>query len=335
MSARCRSGIATIHDYDANDLDDIRAFVEKCSYLVYGTEICPTTDRPHVHVVFWLKRQQRISVIHNMLSSGRVVDLKFPIRANKPEGKHFAPMYAKKGDQSKEEWHKDGKDGLHFGDNYCGEEFGDLPEPGRRTDLEALREVIEDAPNFKAVLQNTEVQTTVCNHLNYAKELFNAKKPKPVENFNARPWQQDLINRLDQDPDDRTILWMYDPAGAAGKTTMANYLVRNYGATILAGKAGDMFHAYDMEPIIIVDIPRSDNLEYLNYGAIEKLKDGIFFSGKYQSSLKCRDEQAHVIVFSNHMPDEAKWTQDRLVLIKLSDPPVEIHQYTDQFPNNF
>ena len=92
-----------------------------------------------------------------------------------------------------------------------------------------------------------------------------------------------------------------------------------------------MFYAYDMQKIVLVDIPRSTKDEYINYGAIEKLKDGVFFCGKYTSAMKIRNKNAHVVVFSNHEPEPGKWTSDRLFMIRLSEPPVG----DDQFINNF
>lgn len=326
-AAKCRNGLATFHNYSEADVDDVRAFAERCRYLVYGKEVCPTTGTPHIHVVFQLKQQGSITGVHQMLTSGNVVDLKFPLRAVDPNHKHFAPEYAKKGTQSHAEWEQDGKDGLHHGDDYDGEEFGEFAPERSRTDLD--KKAIQAHPNWRSVVNDDELTGTIQRNLNWAKEVFAAKKPKPMENFVPRPWQADLLAKLDQPPDDRTILWIYDPKGAAGKTTLSNYLVRNKGATILAGKAVDMFYAYDMEPIVIVDIPRADNMEYLNYGAIEKLKDGVFFSGKYSSGLKTRDHNAHVLVFSNHEPDRTKWTDDRLEMVSLSEP--EMPAFSTQF----
>lgn len=331
------NGLATVHNYTEEDLADIRTFFEaKCKYLVYGLEICPTTERPHVHFVFQLHRKTAIGVIHKMLKSKRVVDLKFPLRATDPAHQSFAPDYCKKGDQTHAEWEADGNRGLHHGDNYQGEEFGQFITNGHRTDLDDLRDAVNAAPNFKTLLHNTDVAPTLARNLNYAKELFNAKRPTTWEEYKGKPfeplpWQAVAIDIIKEKADDRTIHWFYDPVGSSGKSTLSQYLVRNHGAMILAGKSADMFHAYDMEPIVIVDIPRADNMDYLNYGAIEKLKDGVFFSGKYNSGLKTRDTQAHVMVFSNNLPDETKWTKDRLNLIRLSEPPQDPWNGPSQF----
>lgn len=321
-SPQVRAALLTLHDYEESDLDKIRAFAENCKYLGFCKEVCPTTDRPHVHVVLQHKRQVAASVLHK-LCAPKVIDAKFPLRCTDPTNKHFVCDYLKKGTQSKAEWKLDGSAGQHYGDDAVFEEFGEFVPDGHRSDLDEARRVIQDAPNFRTVLNDTTITDTVAKNMTWARAVFDAKKPKPIENFQPRPWQAALLERLAEPPDDRTIIWVYDPLGAAGKTTLSNYLVRNHGATILAGKAQDMFYAYDMEKIVIVDLPRSTKDEFINYGAIEKLKDGIFFSGKYASALKCRDFNAHVIVFSNHEPEADKWTADRVLMIRLSEHPVQ------------
>jgi len=70
--------------------------------------------------------------------------------------------------------------------------------------------------------------------------------------------------------------------------------------------------------IIIIDIPRSYDIGYLNYTAIEKLKDGLFFSGKYESLTKMFDSP-HVICMANFPPDLTQLSVDRWVLINLTD----------------
>jgi ferredoxin len=67
----------TLHDYSEADLATLRAFASECKYLGLCKEICPTTDRPHVHVVVQLTRQKRASVLQK-LCAPKVIDTKFP-----------------------------------------------------------------------------------------------------------------------------------------------------------------------------------------------------------------------------------------------------------------
>lgn len=66
----------------------------------------------------------------------------------------------------------------------------------------------------------------------------------------------------------------------------------------------------DEDPkIIICDIPRT-NLEYINYGAIESIKNGMIYSGKYEGG-QCIFDNPHVVVFANELPDGSKMSRDR------------------------
>ena len=88
-----------------------------------------------------------------------------------------------------------------------------------------------------------------------------------------------------------------------------------------------MAHGYNGQPILFIDIPREYEqfLKCRHYAAFsEKVKDGLLFSGKFDSGMKCW-ETPHVMFCSNHKPWAAlegkeAFTQDRLVLLDLSEP---------------
>ena len=119
--------------------------------------------------------------------------------------------YCKKGELSKTDWEADGNKAQYFGLNAEFWEYGCFVLPGTRTDLKKLVEAINEAPNFRAVLHNDEVAGTLARHLNYVRQVFDAKIPKPMKNFKPRPWQAKLLERLMLLPDDRTIIWVCDP----------------------------------------------------------------------------------------------------------------------------
>ena len=67
---------------------------------------------------------------------------------------------------------------------------------------------------------------------------------------------------------------------------------------------------------VILDIPRH-NLEYINYGLLEKIKDGLIYSGKYEGR-DCIFDNVHLWVFANERPDTSKMSADRWNLITLT-----------------
>lgn len=147
------------------------------------------------------------------------------------------------------------------------------------------------------------------------------KDIKPIrkvqEHFTFKKWQIDLLKMLDDKPHPRHIYWFYDPVGGTGKTEIAKWLAINKGAIVLGGKGSDMKDAIsrcDNYPeIIIIDVPRSSH-DFISYQGIEEVKNGIFFSGKYESKM-VMGPIPHLIVLSNQLPDTDKLSADRWQII--------------------
>lgn len=133
---------------------------------------------------------------------------------------------------------------------------------------------------------------------------------KPWPHKEQYLWQAKLLALLQTDPDDRTIIFIVDFKGRSGKSTISDYLLRNYNAFSAFGKEAEVYYLYSSETIILCDSPRDRN-DYINYSTLEKLKDGTITSTKYQPVKKYRDEQAHIVVFMNQWPDIKALSRDR------------------------
>lgn len=142
-----------------------------------------------------------------------------------------------------------------------------------------------------------------------------------------RPWQLAILNMINNEPDDRSINWYWENEGGIGKSAFTKYLCVKHKALCVSGKSSDCKYAiikYNEEKkkypkIVIFDIPRT-NLEYINYEAIESIKNGCFFSGKYESSQVIMNSP-HIIIFANSPPDKRKLSQDRWNIINLQEAP--------------
>uniref|UniRef100_UPI004049B2EE hypothetical protein n=7 Tax=Pseudomonadati TaxID=3379134 RepID=UPI004049B2EE len=64
------------------------------------------------------------------------------------------------------------------------------------------------------------------------------------------------------------------------------------------------------------DIPRSQ-LDYLSYTGIEEVKNGCFFSSKYESEMVLYNSP-HIIVFANEEPTYHKLSSDRWNVVDLN-----------------
>lgn len=129
-----------------------------------------------------------------------------------------------------------------------------------------------------------------------------------------RGWQLDVLALLDQPPQPRTIHWFWEPTGGVGKSELTKWLVVKKACQVVSGKSADIFHALSkVKPskiqTVIVDIPRVAQ-DFVNYGAIEAVKNGLLFSGKYDSTTVVFNVP-RVICFANTEPDRSKMSADR------------------------
>ena len=140
-------------------------------------------------------------------------------------------------------------------------------------------------------------------------------------------WETKIIEKLKEEPDDRTINWIWEPKGCAGKTTFCKWVYLNYdNVIVLSGKAADMKNAvmlYEkmegvLPKIILIDIPRSTNTEFLSYQGIEEVKNMFFYSGKYEGGMVC-GKPPHLFIFANERPNYEKCSKDRWKIINIED----------------
>lgn len=135
-----------------------------------------------------------------------------------------------------------------------------------------------------------------------------------------RPWQRELLDLVATAPDERTIHWYWEPAGNVGKSFICKYLALRHDAIIAEGKKADIFNqvktwldahedTQEDPKLVLIDVPRT-SLDYVSYAAIEALKNGLMYSGKYEGG-RCIIESPHVVVFANEEPRYEKMSQDR------------------------
>ena len=191
-------------------------------------------------------------------------------------------------------------------------------EPGKRNDLADARDSIMGGATKREIYM--EYPSVAARHPRYVDTLLAFARSdayKGITDFAAKfSWQQSVLDMLEHPPHPRQLLWVHDAFGNAGKTYLARYLVDSKGAFYSNGGRGtDICFTYDYEPIVIFDYVR-DSKDYVNYGVIEQIKNGILSSGKYESTTK-RFPTPHVIIFANFAPEANKFSDDRLVVIEL------------------
>lgn len=160
----------------------------------------------------------------------------------------------------------------------------------------------------------------------------------PMEGVVPYMWQQEVEESLQEEPDRRTIQWWWEERGDVGKSTwITSYICRHMGETICVnGKSADVQFAlakhYSLEyqkkiwkeggiwkpiRVVFMDVPREQGCK-INYRVLEDIKNGRFFSGKYESGMvMCA--VPHIVVFANSAPDTSKFSEDRWDVHKIED----------------
>ncbi|QBX89268.1 replication associated protein [Apis mellifera virus-6] len=155
---------------------------------------------------------------------------------------------------------------------------------------------------------------------------FFVKRPliDPLKGKTLRPFQQkivDLVNEFN----DRKIYWFWDENGNTGKTSIAKHLCINYPNKILfvSGKSNDIKYAvkeFCSNPnndlyMCIFYFTRTVE-DFISYEAIESIKDGILFGGKYESGM-CVFNNPQIICLANFEPNKDTLSLDRWNIVNI------------------
>jgi len=196
------------------------------------------------------------------------------------------------------------------------DEYGEFKGQGRRSDWDRFKQWLES-------LDFPPTERTICQEFpslygRYRTSVLQMSRllcqcPLQIQG-DPRPWQLVLEEALLADPDERSIEWILDEAGAAGKSWFCSYWFTKYPdetQLLRVGKRDDLAHAIDeTKRFYFFDVPRG-GMEFFQYSVVEMLKDRVLFSPKYDSCTKFLHFRPHVVVFCNEHPDLDKLTPDR------------------------
>jgi hypothetical protein len=142
-------------------------------------------------------------------------------------------------------------------------------------------------------------------------------------------WQQDLLLKIQPRPDDRKMIWIYDPIGNNGKTKFLKYLAYKKDAAVMAyGHSGDVLNLASKlsnKRVYAWNLTRAKpaNLSELDlYSAMESIKDGLFINTKYETSM-CLQNPSHIIVCANNLPKRQHISADRWDIYEIRNGRLE------------
>lgn len=314
----------TWHNYTDGIIAYLSSMIsqEKATYIIFGEELGDSGNTPHLQGYVEFKTPLAMSTVKSRLD---------------PVMKHKSEVHVKiaiAGEASNTKYcSKDGK-------TYV---FGKAKQTGlvKHDNVYAsMLEFIEDNPDMSLVLKqfpepaikgfaNVEKAVNLCKQRQQQENLSSYMKSRPL-----RRWQERLVQELAGQPDDRKVIWYHDPIGNTGKSWLCKYLLSlSSCAYFNNAKSTDIAHAYKGERIALFDFSR-DNEERLNYQAIETTKNGIMFSGKYDSCTKVFSSP-WVVCMANFPPQKHKLSLDRwdIRTIKVEDLTIDPDGLTPTLAN--
>jgi len=288
-----RNWCFTLNNYTDNDILKIQQAAQsgRIEYVVYGKETS-STGTPHLQGTVVLKKKGRLTGLVKLLGQAHYTvcrDLFKSIEYCKKEGDIT--------------------------------EFGTCPErkSGQRDELELFKDAVKSGIVDHKTLRETHSNVWSRYH-RFCLSYIRDNKPLPeIPSHSLYDWQTKLVEHLSTEPDSRTVHFLVDPVGNAGKSYICAYIEKNFPNTqvMKCGKRDDMaFELDDTVKILIIDVSRSSS-EFLNYQFLEDVKDGRVFSPKYESYTK-RFNSPHLVVMMNQDPDATKLSEDRYNIVYIN-----------------
>lgn len=192
------------------------------------------------------------------------------------------------------------------------------PAPGKRTDFEAMYEDLKAGMSVTDILKKHPKTAKGCmKFIDRMADIFAQERIERLIDFHAYPWQSKVIEYVSGPVHSREVLVILDRQGGAGKSMLAKHLADTRDVAVLTtGKHADIAYAYKGQGVCIFDFPRCMGEERVPFSIIEQIKNGMMFSGKYESGLK-RFNPPHVLIFCNWEIDYSQMSDDRWVVVEI------------------
>ena len=152
-------------------------------------------------------------------------------------------------------------------------------------------------------------------------------------------WQKKIMDVINEEADDRTINWVYNASGCAGKSKLMKYLrwTNAEMARVGLGSATQIKTAVikkGAHQIYMVDLPRvrgSDERQQELFSALEEIKNGWVESPMYGEAAELLMDPPHIWIFSNELPNISMCSLDRWYVWHLYEV-AKLEQFDDDDP---
>lgn len=195
------------------------------------------------------------------------------------------------------------------------------PGAGARSDLNEVMDLVRGgASNYDLMGSHPSVMARYPSWVATYRALYleNLVTTTP---FAPRPgWQMDLDTLLNGVVSRRHVVWYWSQTGGEGKSYFAKHYDPKISHVITGGKHADIYytlsHMIHHLKVVFFDYGRSGG--EMAYPVIEKLKDGVFTTTKYECRT-VRFNPVHVVVFANEGPIIDRLSRDRWIIKEIRD----------------
>lgn len=242
---RYRAWVITINNYTEEDVEGLENYFKTCVYAIYGKEIAPTTGTPHLQAYAYSRNALTCKSLSKKLPRARLAPAKGSAEDNQ--------IYCSKAKDYKE--------------------FGTLPQQGKRTDLDEIKDVVKSTGKMSEVVLVAKSYQSV----KMAEQLLKYHEP-------VRTWEPE-------------VKWYYGETGT-GKTQTA-LKEFNYDCYMCMDNA-KWFEGYDAHENVIIDDMRTN---FTSYNNLLKLLGGA----PYRVETKGGSRQflaRRIIITSCYTPEE-------------------------------
>lgn len=225
-SARHRCWCGTLNNYTPAELHMAKS-VLRCKYYRIGEEI-GENGTPHLQAVFYFNSQRNMNNVKAALGCNRW-HLEMLHRGSTPQA---AAEYCAKGKQSHAEWTRLRTRGPNYGVDATVHDFGDIPQQGKRTDIDAGIELIQSGSSWNELCEQA---------------------PKVVLRY-PQGTKHLLAARVAVRKEKTVVRWMYGPTG----TGKSQYCAENHPDAYWKMGANQWWDGYEGEKTVVLDDFRGD-----------------------------------------------------------------------------
>ena len=182
---------------------------------------------------------------------------------------------------------------------------------------------------YEEVNQQGIQEESLCQEYKVLLDIYRKQKKNiDIENVTLRSWQESLLKYMK--PSDREIIWVIGVKGNEGKSWFQEFLESKFGwhraicGMDIKMKKGNICHALRKRSLMstnvfLFDVGKSKTFEEINYGVLEKIKNGRIVADKYNTEELKFYTPNIVVVFSNGRPETRELSKDRWKIFHIRD----------------